>query len=88
MEDTRRVKAAVIGVGLIGEQHAETYQEYPRSELVMVFDRDLDRARAVADIGDAKCRRGDVARAQWRGPRAEGRLARKLCLHHFIPAER
>jgi predicted dehydrogenase len=49
MEDTRRVKAAVVGVGLIGEQHAETYQEYPRSELVMVYDRDVDRARAVAE---------------------------------------
>ncbi len=49
MEDTRRVKAAVIGVGLIGEQHAETYQEYPRSELVMVFDRDPERALAVAN---------------------------------------
>ena len=37
MENTRKIKAAVIGVGLIGEQHAETYQEYPRSELVMVY---------------------------------------------------
>ena len=58
MENTRKVKAAVIGVGLIGEQHAETYQEYPRSELVMVYDRDLDRARVVA--GRHGCRAAET----------------------------
>ena len=49
MENTRRVKAAVVGVGLIGEQHAEVYHEYPRSDLVLVTDLDLERARTVAD---------------------------------------
>jgi predicted dehydrogenase len=44
-----RVKAAVIGVGLIGEQHAETYREYERSELVMVHDLNPERAKAVAE---------------------------------------
>ncbi len=49
MENMRRVKAAVVGVGLIGEQHAEVYQEYPRSDLVLVSDLNGDRARVVAD---------------------------------------
>jgi predicted dehydrogenase len=44
-----KVKAAVIGVGLIGEQHAETYHEYPRSELAIVQDINADRAKTVAD---------------------------------------
>ncbi|MCD6291005.1 MAG: Gfo/Idh/MocA family oxidoreductase [Anaerolineae bacterium] len=45
----RKVKAAVIGVGLIGEQHAEAYHEYPRSELVYVMDLDSKRAWAVGE---------------------------------------
>ena len=48
-EGAATVKAAVIGVGLIGEQHAETYHEYPRSDLVLVCDVSAERARAVAD---------------------------------------
>lgn len=44
-----KAKAAVIGVGLIGEQHAETYAEYPRSELVMVCDLNPERAKAVGE---------------------------------------
>lgn len=43
------VKAAVIGVGLIGEQHAEAYAEYPRSELVMVCDLSEERAKTVGE---------------------------------------
>ncbi len=43
------VKAAVIGVGLIGEQHADAYAEYPRSELVIVSDLNEERARAVGE---------------------------------------
>jgi len=45
----RKVKAAVIGVGLIGEQHAEAYQEYARSELAYVMDLNLERARTVGE---------------------------------------
>lgn len=41
------VKTAVIGVGLIGEQHAESYVENPRAELVMVADMNSDRAAEV-----------------------------------------
>jgi len=46
---TTKVKAAVIGAGLIGEQHAEVYHTYPRSELVLTCDVNLERAKAVAD---------------------------------------
>jgi predicted dehydrogenase len=44
-----RVKTAVIGVGLIGEQHAESYVENPRAELVMVADMNAERARTVGE---------------------------------------
>jgi len=49
MVTQRRVKAAVIGVGLIGKQHAETYYEYPRSELVCIMDVNPERAKAVGE---------------------------------------
>lgn len=45
----KRVKTAVIGVGLIGEQHAESYAENPRAELVMVADMNADRAKVVGE---------------------------------------
>jgi predicted dehydrogenase len=45
----RKARAAVIGVGLIGEQHAESYFENPRAELVMVCDMNPDRARQVGE---------------------------------------
>lgn len=45
----KTVKAAVIGTGLIGEQHVETYANYPRAELAMVHDLNLDRAKKVAE---------------------------------------
>ena len=45
--ESKRVKTAVIGVGLIGEQHAASYSENPRAELVMVADMNADRAQTV-----------------------------------------
>ncbi|TAK23973.1 MAG: Gfo/Idh/MocA family oxidoreductase [Chloroflexota bacterium] len=45
----RRLPVAVVGVGLLGEQHARAYQGYARSRLVGVYDRDQARARAVAE---------------------------------------
>lgn len=42
------LRAAVVGVGMIGSLHARTYREHPRAELVGVFDRDEARARLVA----------------------------------------
>ena len=43
-----RVRAAVVGVGLIGEQHVEAWRANPRAEVTLVCDADPDRARAVA----------------------------------------
>ena len=45
----KQVKTAVIGVGLIGEQHAESYADNPRAELVMVADMNPDRAKTVGE---------------------------------------
>ncbi|MEZ4499556.1 MAG: Gfo/Idh/MocA family oxidoreductase [Thermomicrobiales bacterium] len=45
----RKVKTAVIGVGLIGEQHAEAYQTNPRAELAMVCDLSAERAASVGE---------------------------------------
>lgn len=44
-----RVKAAVVGVGLLGEQHAGQYAASPKAELVLVHDLNADRAKAVAE---------------------------------------
>lgn len=38
----------VLGVGTWGEKHARVYAESPLAALVGVYDRDADRARAVA----------------------------------------
>jgi predicted dehydrogenase len=45
----RQVKAAVIGVGLLGEQHAGQYVHSPKAELVLVHDANPDRAKAVGE---------------------------------------
>jgi len=44
----RRLPVAVVGVGLLGEQHAQAYRAYPRAQLVGVYDRDAARAAHVA----------------------------------------
>lgn len=43
------IKAAVIGVGSMGKNHARVYSELPEVELVAVADAQLDSARAVAE---------------------------------------
>jgi predicted dehydrogenase len=42
------LKAAVIGVGAMGENHARIYSELTDVELIGVADNDLDKARRVA----------------------------------------
>jgi len=42
------LRVGVIGVGALGQHHARVYAELPEAELVGVFDRDADRAAAVA----------------------------------------
>jgi predicted dehydrogenase len=43
------LRAAVVGVGMIGALHARVYQEDPRTNLVAVVDVNGERAREVAN---------------------------------------
>lgn len=43
------IDTAVIGVGLIGEQHARWYADDPRTRLQIVCDLDPERARGVGE---------------------------------------
>lgn len=43
------LRAAVVGVGLIGSLHARIYKEHPHTILVAVVDARMERAREVAD---------------------------------------
>jgi len=45
---SRRLRAAVVGVGYLGRFHAEKYAAHPGAELVAVVDVDGERARSVA----------------------------------------
>lgn len=45
---TNLLRAAVVGLGLIGSEHARVYAEHPLAELAAVVDVDADRA---AEIG-------------------------------------
>jgi predicted dehydrogenase len=46
--DSRRVRAAVVGTGEFGRNHARVYRELEGAELVGVYDQDQARAEAVA----------------------------------------
>ena len=55
--DTRRVRAAVVGAGEFGRNHARVYRELERAELVGVYDRDRARAEAIAVEFDTRALR-------------------------------
>jgi predicted dehydrogenase len=46
---TDRLRAGVIGVGKMGQNHARVYRELPNVDLIGVADRDPAAARAVAN---------------------------------------
>ena len=46
--ETRKVRAAVVGTGEFGRNHARVYRELEGADLVGVYDRDAARAEAVA----------------------------------------
>lgn len=53
---TERIRTAVIGVGYLGQFHAEKYAQLPGSELVAVVDTDRARADEVAaKVGAVGC---------------------------------
>ena len=43
-----KIRSAVVGVGYLGQFHAEKYAQLSNTELVAVVDLDIDRATAVA----------------------------------------
>ncbi len=52
----KRIRTAVIGVGYLGQFHAEKYAQLPNAELVAVVDTDGTRAGEVAaKVGTTAC---------------------------------
>ncbi len=49
MSGTSSIPVAVIGAGNFGRHHARVYSELPGATLVAVVDRDISRARRIAD---------------------------------------
>src|SRR5260370_40052781 len=45
---SKRIRVAVVGIGEFGRNHARVYRELEGAELVGVFDRNQERAAAVA----------------------------------------
>ncbi len=43
-----KLKIAIIGAGTWGENHAKIYNSHPFAEVVAVYDRDFDKAQAMA----------------------------------------
>ena len=53
---TDKLRTAVIGVGYLGQFHAEKYAQLPDTELVTVVDTDMNRAAEVAaKVGTSPC---------------------------------
>ena len=53
---TKRIRTAVIGVGYLGQFHAEKYAQLDNAELVAVVDLDHERAAQVAEkVGARGC---------------------------------
>ena len=49
-----KLKIAVIGTGLVGSFHAETFYRNPNSELVAVCDLDKEKANSIANKFNCK----------------------------------
>ncbi len=49
MNEIKKLKVAVVGCGIFGKFHADTYCEYEKTELVAVCDIDEERARETAE---------------------------------------
>lgn len=45
----KRIKTAVIGVGYLGQFHAEKYAQLPQSDLIAVVDASEQNARSISD---------------------------------------
>lgn len=49
MTQQTQLKAGVIGAGVFGGFHANKYAEHPATQLVTIFDPDINRAKIVAE---------------------------------------
>lgn len=49
MSEQPPVRAGVIGVGSMGQNHARVYRELPETQLIGVHDADTEQAESVAD---------------------------------------
>ncbi|MCB1828152.1 MAG: Gfo/Idh/MocA family oxidoreductase [Coxiellaceae bacterium] len=49
-----KIKTAVIGVGYLGQYHAEKYALLPQSELIAVCDTDIERCALIAEKYDTQ----------------------------------
>lgn len=46
---SEKVKVGVLGVGALGRHHARLYKQIEGAELVGIYDRDVERAKVVAE---------------------------------------
>ena len=51
-----KIRVAIIGVGIIGESHVETYKSIPEAEIAAICDIDEDRLNEIGDRYDIKRR--------------------------------
>ena len=50
----KKIKIAVIGTGLVGTFHAETFYRNPYTDLIAVCDTDQQKSKSVADRFNCK----------------------------------
>lgn len=60
---TEKVRVGVLGTGALGRHHARLYKECEGADLVGIFDRDTERAQAVADEIGTKIYESEAALA-------------------------
>jgi len=49
MASTNQIGVAVVGTGIGQKIHIPGFQEHPRTEVVAVYNRDINKAKAIAD---------------------------------------
>ena len=49
-----KIRIGILGAGTMGSEHATAYANIPRVEVVVVFARDLERARSLAEACGAQ----------------------------------
>ena len=57
VDPNRRLRAAVVGVGRMGQHHARVYCNHKETQLVAVVDHNLERAATIAEKFDCQALR-------------------------------